>query len=269
MHNVLVFSADADRVVLSGSMPEQGTGFNSLEQLGVKTVISVDAALPEVELANERGMRYIHIPIKYSGISEDERAALALALRESESPIYVHCHHGKHRGPAAAAIGLVGIGACAPDTGLKLMELAGTSEQYPGLFEDVGAASKLDASALASAAHLLVETARVESLPGAMAEIDRVFENLVLLETNGWVTPARHPDLSAASESGQLADLFRVLATDETIGACGEQYSLLMEKARQDARLLELHIDAGDWVNADKTVDNLHNTCLECHGKYR
>lgn len=250
-------------------MPEQETGFDSLKQIGVKTVISVDAAPPDVELANERGMRYIHIPIKYSGISADERAALALALRESEGPIFVHCHHGKHRGPAAAAIGLVGIGACTTDEGLELMEFAGTSKQYPGLFEAVGTASKLDEASLASAAHLLVETARVESLPSAMAEIDRVFENLLLLEANGWIAPAHHPDLSAASESGRLTDLFRVLETDETTEARDEQYGLLVKRARLDARLLELHIETGELGSAGRAVDDLHNSCVSCHGKYR
>ena len=44
-----------------------------------------------------------------AGINEDEIAMIAKTFREVEGPFYVHCYHGKHRGPAAAAIGRVAL----------------------------------------------------------------------------------------------------------------------------------------------------------------
>src|SRR5947209_839442 len=49
----------------SGSSPDGDEGFASLQRLGVKTVISVDGARPDVERAHQFGMRYIHLPIGY------------------------------------------------------------------------------------------------------------------------------------------------------------------------------------------------------------
>lgn len=269
VHNVRLFFADDERVVLSGSLPEHEAGFDSLKDLGVRTVISVDAAMPDLELAKERGMRYIHIPIKYSGITTEQRTALALALKDSDGPIYVHCHHGKHRGPAAAAIGLVGMGACGPDDGRSLMEHAGTSESYTGLWNDVAGANELDDSVLATAAPLLVEMARVEGLPGAMAEMDRVFDNLNLMSAIQWQAPAHHPDLSATSESGQLTDLFRMVLSDKAIESSDPQYEALMKLASTQSALLELQIETGKNADAIQTLGELNQSCKACHADYR
>ena len=55
---------------VSGSVPEGDAGFDTLAAMGVKTIISVDGAVPEVERATVRGMRYIHLPIGYNGVDE-------------------------------------------------------------------------------------------------------------------------------------------------------------------------------------------------------
>lgn len=269
VHNVRLFHMDNERVVLSGSLPEQDAGFDSLHEMGVTTVISVDAAMPDLERAQARGMRYIHIPIKYGGITTEERTALALALKESEGTVYVHCHHGKHRGPAAAAIGLVGMGACEPGDGVALMEHAGTSEAYRGLWDDVAGASEMEDPVLASARPMLVEMARVEGLPGAMAEMDRVFDHLLLMSALEWQAPAHHPDLSARSESGQLTDLFRVIESDEAIVSPDPAYDALMQLAASQAELLELQIETGRHTDAIVTIGKLRATCKACHAEYR
>src|SRR4051812_35836928 len=54
--------------VLSGAEPEGDAGFAALRDLGVKTVLSVDGAKPDVDLAHEHGLRYVHLPIGYGGV---------------------------------------------------------------------------------------------------------------------------------------------------------------------------------------------------------
>src|SRR5262245_34504268 len=53
--------------LLSGSRPEGDEGFRLLRDLGVKTVMSVDGARPEVERARKYGLRYVHLPFGYDG----------------------------------------------------------------------------------------------------------------------------------------------------------------------------------------------------------
>jgi len=60
-------------------------------------------------------MRYIHVPIAYSGLSREQEIRIASAISGAEGPLYLHCHHGKHRGPAAAATALVCLGEITPD----------------------------------------------------------------------------------------------------------------------------------------------------------
>ncbi|MBU6208995.1 MAG: hypothetical protein KGR22_03710, partial [Planctomycetes bacterium] len=57
LHNLVAFHDD----VWSGSVPEGDAGFDSLTSLGVRTIISVDGALPDLERARARGMRYVHL----------------------------------------------------------------------------------------------------------------------------------------------------------------------------------------------------------------
>src|SRR5438105_2772908 len=47
-----------DDRIYQGGMPQGDAGFASLEKLGVKTVISVDGARPDLEDAHKHGMRY-------------------------------------------------------------------------------------------------------------------------------------------------------------------------------------------------------------------
>jgi protein tyrosine/serine phosphatase len=64
-----------------------------------------------------------------------ERAAeLAKAVRDLPGPIYIHCHHGKHRSPAAAAVACVAAGLLAPERAPAVLKEAGTSPNYRGLF---------------------------------------------------------------------------------------------------------------------------------------
>lgn len=134
LHNVFKVS---DRV-FTGSGPEDERSFESLQLLRIKTIISVDGAAPDVEGAESFDLRYVHLPIGYDGVPEDRAIALAKAIRDLPEPVYIHCHHGKHRGPAAAAAAL----RCleperSVDSLIKYLKQAGTDPRYRGLFAAV------------------------------------------------------------------------------------------------------------------------------------
>src|SRR5689334_12328059 len=130
LHNVFSIGTN----LFSGSSPDEDAGFETLKKMGIKTLISVDGAKPDVKRAHEFGMRYIHLPHGYDGISKKTQLELAKAAQVTEGPIYIHCHHGKHRGPAAVAI------ICMVDRGWNAtqaeswLHAAGTDTNYTGLF---------------------------------------------------------------------------------------------------------------------------------------
>ena len=93
--------------VISGAQPEGDESFKALKALGVKTIVSVDGSAPDVATAKKFGLTYVHLPVTYSGIKPEEGKAIAKALEELPGPIYLHCHHGKHRSAAAVAVACV------------------------------------------------------------------------------------------------------------------------------------------------------------------
>src|SRR5262249_28177097 len=120
-------------------------------------------------------------------------------------PIYIHCHHGKHRGPAAAAVACVAARSIRGQDALQVLELAGTGKEYPGLWRDVAACT---APLSEEKSPELVEVAEVDSLTAAMAGAERHWDNVKLCRDAGWTTPAAHPDLTPAQTALLLREAF-------------------------------------------------------------
>lgn len=261
IHNLQKVS---DRIY-SGSEPHGEEGFASLKQLGVKTVASVDGAKPNIELARKYGLRYVHIPIGYDGVPAEAGLSLARLVRDAEPPIYIHCHHGKHRGPAAAAVACVAAGGMSGQQALAILERAGTSKDYTGLWRDVAAYEPPPAGAELPE---LVEVAQVDSMAAAMASVDRAFDNLKLCRDANWSVPADHPDLVPAQEALQLQE-----GLHEAARNLGEDYDEPMKTwlAGAEALAIELRaaLTAHDLQSAHDTSKRLEQSCKQCHSKYR
>lgn len=74
--------------MLSGSSPESDEAFAALSRLRVKTIISVDGAQPDVASAHRHGLRYVHLPHGYGGISTEVQLRLVKAARTLPGPIH-------------------------------------------------------------------------------------------------------------------------------------------------------------------------------------
>src|SRR2546422_4056322 len=114
--------------VLAGAAPEGDAAFEKLKQLGVKTIISVDGAKPDVETARRHGLRYVHLPIGYDNVAPQQGLAIAKAIDDLPGPIYVHCHHGRHRSAAAVAVACVMNGSLRPEQAESVLRTFGTGE---------------------------------------------------------------------------------------------------------------------------------------------
>ena len=261
LHNVM----RASNRVYSGSEPHGEDGFSSLERMGIKTVVSVDGARPNVEEARKHGLSYIHIPIGYDGIPEQAGAALARLVKDVDGPFYVHCHHGRHRGPAAAAVACIASGATQGKEALEILEKAGTSRDYMGLWRDV---EKYKLPAADVDLPELVEIAKIESLAAAMAKIDRAYDNLKLCQEAKWSSPRNHPDLVPALQAFLVREGLHESGRNLADGY-DDQFRAWLTEAENAADELGQAVLGGDIGKADKHFGALMQSCKQCHTEHR
>ncbi len=253
----------------SGGEPVGQQVYQQLAGLGIQTVISVDAVAPDQALADKYSIRVIHLPIGYDGIDADRAAALTKALVTIDGPIYLHCHHGKHRGPAALAVGAIGAGEITNEQGRDFLVLAGTSKDYPGLWDAVADASPMDRQALNDESITLPAAAEVGDFLEVMSSIDRAHEDLWICADNGFVAPPEHPDLAPASLARQIRDGLQALEHDPLVEQEGGLFAMWMEESAALASRVEAEIIAGNTQAAMDALYALGDSCVDCHSKYR
>lgn len=269
LHNVVAFHEG----FLSGSVPEGDAGFDTLAAMGVRTIISVDGAIPEVDAAKARGLRYIHLPIGYNGFDEARKLELTRAVRDAlaAGPVYLHCHHGKHRSAGAAGAVAVSLGWLTPDEGLARMHVSGTAPNYTGLFACTAEATLLDPAVIDAVPADFPEISRPGSFVQSMVEMDEVNDHLRAVERAGWTAPADHPDLVPVAEAGRLVDLYRFIEQAEESRAQPEAFKTLIVRARDEAKALEdlLTEPAPDHAALRAQMQRIQASCKECHAAYR
>ncbi|MEY3232186.1 MAG: hypothetical protein RL689_2275, partial [Planctomycetota bacterium] len=238
-----------------------------------KTVISVDGGAPDIAAAKAAGIRSIHLPMGYDGCEASRVLELTRATRDSmeRGGVYIHCHHGKHRSPAAAAAVAVSMGWMTTGQAIDRMKFSGTAANYTGLFDDVAACSVLPASAIDTVSPDFPEVCMPKGMVKGMVEIDMVFDHIKEIQKAGWKTPPAHPDLVPAAEAGRLADLFRTLADDEESTRHGPEFVAIMKTSHGYAQRLEDLIVAGDGSPEamGSLVKSLAADCKACHATYR
>ncbi len=272
LHNVVHLSEN----IISGGEPLTDAALERLAAMGVRTLLSVDGKSPNVAKAEELGMRYVHVPIQYSGLDEDEIAGIAKTFRELPAPFYVHCFHGKHRGPAGAAVGrLVLDGAPREQALAEMRQWCGTSKKYEGLFRDIATRPMPDAAASASHDFDFPSTQPFEGLRGAMIGMARANDNLVDLAKRDWVADPAHPDVDAVNEAEKLYGLFHAASSDPGHAAEPDDFRAWMgEAVVESAKLRDAlrNLRAGDpaWgTHARTSLGNVRRLCTACHTPYR
>jgi protein tyrosine phosphatase (PTP) superfamily phosphohydrolase (DUF442 family) len=257
--------------VLSGGQPQGEPAFKQLQELGVRTIISVDGAKPDVPLAKKYGLRYVHLPHGYDGIADDRLLELAKAIRELPGPIYIHCHHGKHRSPAAAAAACVSAGFLTNAEALVVLDVAGTSKGYRGLFQSVREAKPVDAKTLAALKSDFPETVDVPPLADAMIAIERTHDHLKQIASAGWKPTEKHADIDPPHEALLLREHFtELLRTDETKKQPAA-FQELLRSSESHAQMLQDRLRSGS-AN-ERALNNLFGRitadCTTCHQKFR
>jgi len=272
LHNVFRIS---DKL-FSGNSPEGDTSFESLKNLGVKTIISVDGATPDVERAKKFGMRYVHIPIGYDSVPVDAGQKIAKAMQELEAPFYIHCHHGKHRGPAAAAIAQMCLDEkCTVESALDFLKSAGTDPKYKGLFASARAFKKPTAEELTKLPKELPETVKPEDIVKAMVAMDFHFDNLKKVRGAAWQTPKDHADIEPAHEALLLWERYMELKRLPETAKRPEDFRKWLDESIASSKDLEQALRAAKKNGAtdkellEKSYKRVTASCTQCHAKYR
>ena len=269
LHNVVAFHEG----FYSGSVPEGEVGFLTLADMGVKTIISVDGAAPDLESAKKYGMRYIHLPIGYNGFDEQRKLELVRATRDAYAAgrVYIHCHHGKHRSAGAAAVISQSLGWMNAKEGEARMRVSGTAANYTGLYQCAATSMVLGENVIDAVPVDFPEIQLPKGLVKSMLEIDEVNENLKLIEQAGWNAPADHPDLVPAAEAGRLANLFKNLKSNDRVMRKPEDFLERLKAEETRAQKLEEMLAAGEKEvkKLSTELSVLGTSCKECHTKYR
>ena len=273
--NVVTYGGSSGIGFYSGGAPEGDEGFESLRALGIKTIVSVDGALPDLARAKARGMRYVHLPIGYDGFDDARKAELVRAVRDLPKPIYLHCHHGKHRSAGAAATVAVSLGWMRNAEAAARMKVSGTAEGYKGLWACAAKASVMQAREIDAAPAEFPEVTRPGTVVAAMVAADEALERLRSVERNGWRAPAEHPDLAPAADAAAIAEVFRLLdAAGHLDSLCDDaraDFRALLAANATQAGALEGLLAAGstDAERLGVAMKDLAAGCKACHLRHR
>ncbi len=272
LHNVVRVSEK----LISGGVPEEDDGFASLKKLGVKTIISVDGARPDVERARRLAMRYVHLPIGYDGVPRRQALKIARAVRDLPGQVYLHCHHGRHRSPAAAvAVHLCLDGTCTPETALALLKRAGTGPNYKGLYAATGQFQAVSDEELDKVPADFPEIAKTDDFVNLMVKAEKHFDHLKQIQTAAWKAPPKHPDLDPPHEALLLREAYTELARLPEAKERGPEMHRWLGEAADTAQTLEDVLAAGreqgtlDGKAVEAAFRVSAEACAQCHRKYR
>jgi hypothetical protein len=203
------------------------------------------------------------------------RLRLAKEIHDLPKPIYIHCHHGKHRGPAAAAIAHLCLDErCTIDTVIAEMRRAGTDPHYRGLYAAPKTFRRPSPEELARVPAEFPEVAPVAALAELMVGIDERWENLKEVRTAGWKTPPGKPDIDPPHEALQLGEHYREAGRLRPVREHPEEFRRRLADAERGAKELEgvlrtMKSTGGDAAVAEKAFRQANAACSQCHAKYR
>lgn len=258
--------------IISGALPDQEASFAELQALGVKTILSVDGMRPDVPMAKKFGMRYVHLPNGYDGIPPDRVLELAKAIRDLPKPIYVHCHHGKHRSPAAVAAACRTLGLITPEQALNTLKLAGTNPGFRGLFESVRQSQPTTDSILDSMKLDFHETSPVPPMAEMMVSIDLVMSELIVAKKKNWPKWDK-----SATDALMLKEHMVELGRIEDSQARGKEFQLLLHDSvllsgsleNELRRAYDGKVTADSGTKSSSLLARVEDNCVRCHEQFR
>ena len=251
--------------VWSSAEPVTDAHFDALYARGVRVIVSVDGARPRVEQANAAGLKYVHLPFGYDDVPRAVELGIVRVLEEASGrgDILFHCHHGKHRGPAAAAMACVASGRFDAAEAAKFMEAAGTSPHYRGLWKAVAnyrsPGDDEELPELQPIAELPTVTVRMADLSRRLDTLNAILGSREMAMKD-WETGTH----AALLIEEQLTELPRELPK-HAVGDLIAGY----KRAQSAASRLRKELQQRQHLSAVKQLRSLQAQCAQCHAKHR
>lgn len=249
-----------------------------MKALGVRTVVSVDGFKPDLVTAGLFGLKYVHLPHGYDGISERRSMELAAVVRNLPGPVYVHCHHGRHRSPAAATVAGIISGLISKDVGDQILKSAGTSHRYSGLYRSVASAVRATDSELDLLNVQWPESVEPPPLVKTMTDLEHTVENLSALSEAGWPAVGQSSYASAQHQAlmlrEQMTEFLRVTMSGKPSAAIHANYRSFIKASKKDARQLDDLLAAdittkSQRKKASALLMSIKQRCADCHSQFR
>jgi protein tyrosine phosphatase (PTP) superfamily phosphohydrolase (DUF442 family) len=246
----------------SGGSPDGDAAFAELKKLGIQTVISVDGMAPDIVAAERHSMKYVHLPMGYDGIRRDMAFQLAKAVQTLPGPVFIHCHHGKHRGPAAlAAVRLCLEPDYTPAAASAWLQQAGTDPKYKGLYGLPTKFKRPAADELAAVPTAFPAKSPVPDLAARMVQVDEHWEAIRASQKKEW--------LGAESAATLLAEDFREAKRLPASGTKGDEFAVSLTEAEAAAKELAAAVKAEKFKDMPALMAKAQGLCAKCHARYR
>ena len=262
--------------IITGGFPTNDATFQALKELGVKTIIRVDAEAPPTERADKLGMTYLHFPVSYSGLPHDRALQLAKLVRDMPGPIYLHCNCGKHRSPAAAGVVSVILGDMTPQQAVAAMWVCGTFTDYTGLYASAENETKQSNETLDAVQVALTAKAETSPMAAAMADLDKSWRRIEALKAAKWkvADPAKSADIE--SELTHIGERLLESGSWEQLKKAPNAAALTQDAQSSIAQMLkEWRSSAAQPAGTDalprldSALLNVQQSCFNCHNEYR
>lgn len=262
--------------VMSGGQPQGADGYAALQRLGMRTIISVDGVRPDAAAARAHQLQLIHLPHGYDGISAARRKELAHAFLTAPRPIYVHCHHGVHRSPAAAAAGCIVAGLITPDAGPDVLRMAGTSADYAGLWDAVRQAAPINAKRLAGLNIRFTEFEPPPPLVHAMGRLESITERLEQQLSSDSANRQSEAG-AAAAQALLLREEFAEMSRLDVVRERPDAFRSLLTASEDQATRLTSILKSGDSSESALEAQQqpgailglIRRHCRDCHRQFR
>ena len=272
LHNVFKLSDN----IHSGGEPLTKEALERLAERGIKTILSVDGKVPDAQTARELGMRYVHVPIRYGGMRPDEMMKIAKTFRELPGPFYVHCFHGKHRGPTGAAVGRIALDGVSREEALaEMRQWCGAAGKYDGLYRTIALGDIPSAAKTKAFTWGFDEAHPMHGIREGMIRMTRSWDLVKDAQKRGWQDDPQHPDIDMVHEAELVDQAFAAMAAMKELTEKPADYQAWMKDAVAATKLLhEALVQAkagaeGAADVADQRFTAVNNLCSACHKPYR
>ncbi len=252
-----------------GAQPHGDVAFRNLAALGVRTVLSVDGARPDLEAAARHGLRYVHVPIGYDGVPRDKALQIVKAVAATDGLVYVHCHHGKHRGPAGAAVARIALDGVSAEDAVEGLRVSKTSPKYTGLYRDIAGFATPAEAELAAVSDDLPAFVPPDGMVDSMVHVSHRWEYLKRSRELGWAAIPDEPDVSPPHEARMLWEQLRETARLEESRGYGERFMELLREGEEAGHALETALRSGDAAARETAFEQVGASCNACHTDYR